>query len=301
MMQRRALLSTLVSAAGSSVVLSKTKSVWAQPTDGGLPLTPIRGGATRQLRFVLTLLNPLTKTLFDQVLWMYVPIKNGAAQDVVSVDTQIEHSVHTDILGHSILKIQLAELPPLAQRVFSLTVNVTVYSTPRQIKLSVSENWLEAEAYTEVGDNSIQALALQLRGETPRQTARNMYDWVVSNIAYAGYFADDLGALYALTEKKGDCTEYAFLVVALARASQIPARMVGGYVIDRNSAPRADEYHNWAELYLEGAWRIVDAQKQNWLQPCDQYVAFRYFRGIAVNKIGLAHRYKVAGDMQVRM
>jgi hypothetical protein len=300
-MQRRTLLSTLASATGNGIVLLKAKSVWAQGSDVGVSLIPNRGDTTRQLRFVLTLSNPQTKTLFDQVLWMYVPIKHGAAQDVVSVDTQVKHSVDTDILRHSILKIQLAELPPLAQRVFSLTVNVTVYSTPRQIKLSVSENWLEAEAYTEVGDNRIQALALQLRGEIPWQAARNIYDWVVSNIAYAGYIADDLGALYALTEKKGDCTEYAFLVVALARASQIPARMVGGYVIDRNSAPRADEYHNWAELYLEGAWRIVDAQKQNWLQPCDQYVAFRYFRGVAINNIGLAHRYKVAGDMQVRM
>lgn len=281
--------------------MSTANSVWALASDVTAPLIPNRGETTRQLRFVLTLLNPRTKTLFDQVLWMYVPIKHGAAQDIVSVETQANHSVDTDTLGHNILKIQLAELPPLAQRVFSLTVNVAVYSTPRQMTLSLSENWLEAEAYTEVGDHRIQALALQLRGETPRQTARNIYDWVASNVAYAGYVADDLGALYALTEKKGDCTEYAFLVVALARASQIPARMVGGYVIDRNSAPRADEYHNWAELYLEGTWQIVDAQKQNWLQPCDQYIAFRYFRGIPVNNIGLAHRYKVDGDMQVRM
>ncbi|MFC5473796.1 transglutaminase-like domain-containing protein [Paraherbaspirillum soli] len=118
---------------------------------------------------------------------------------------------------------------------------------------------------------------------------------------YAGYIADDLWALWALLQRSGDCTEYAYLAVALARANGIPARMVGGYVTDRNIAPRAEEYHNWAELYVDGAWRLLDAQKENWLAPVQQYIAFRFYRDSVINPVGLAHRFNVSGEMQVRL
>jgi transglutaminase-like putative cysteine protease len=117
-------------------------------------------------------------------------------------------------------------------------------------------------------------------------------------LSYAGYLADDYGALYALTNRRGDCTEYAYLATALARASSIPARMVGGYVTDRDITPRAGDYHNWAELYIDGSWRLLDAQKGNWLQPIDQYVAFRYHRVEMPNPLGTAHRFRIEGGLR---
>lgn len=300
-MQRRTVLSTLVSTGTVGVALPTSKVVWAQ-TFVAAVLPPQKFDAvTRQLRFALTLSNPQSNALYNQTLWMYMPVKRSSAQDMLTVDTKAPHELHMDALGHSLLKIQLAELAPLTQRIFSVTVRISLHSPPRPIELGDAKDWLQTEAYTEVSDNRMQAHALQLKGISSSQTARNIYDWVASNIAYAGYIADDLGALYALTERKGDCTEYAFLVVALARANQIPARMVGGYVTDRDTTPRADEYHNWAELYLDGVWQIVDAQKKNWLMPSEQYIAFRYYRGAAINPVGSAHRYKIIGDMQVRI
>jgi transglutaminase/protease-like cytokinesis protein 3 len=117
----------------------------------------------------------------------------------------------------------------------------------------------------------------------------------------AGYVADDRGALQALIERKGDCTEYAYLAAALARACGIPARMVGGYVTDRNSAPRPEDYHNWAEVHIGGAWRLLDAQKQHWMAPTAQYVAFRFYRAESINPLGSAHRFRVEGDLEVRL
>jgi hypothetical protein len=65
--------------------------------------------------------------------------------------------------------------------------------------------------------------------------------------------------------------------------------------------PRPDEYHNWAELYWDGSWNIIDAQKMNWLEPCSNYVVFRYFRAQTLSPIGLAHRFKVQGEIKVSM
>jgi Transglutaminase-like superfamily len=300
-MKRRTATSLLVSNGIAGFALSVPNIVFGQKSETTVLPTLNLVSLSRQLRFSLTLSNPRAKTLYDQIMWMYMPVMRSSAQDSSAVETNATHVISSDELGHSIIKIIVPELAPLAQRIFSITARVLLHSVPRPIDLVDTQSWLQAEPHTEVSDTRIQAQATQLKGPTPSQTARNIYDWVAGNIAYAGFIADDLGAIYALTERKGDCTEYAFLVVALARANQIPARMVGGYVTDRDTTPRGDEYHNWAELYFDGAWRIVDAQKKNWLLPSDQYIAFRYYRGTVINQVGLAHRYKVDGDMQVRI
>lgn len=167
--------------------------------------------------------------------------------------------------------------------------------------LSNREDWLISERFIETDNSNIQILAKQLKRETEHDTAKAVYDWVSTNLQYAGYVADDRGALDALVQRRGDCTEYAYLSVALARANQIPARMVGGYVVDRNSALRATDYHNWAEMYFDGTWHVVDSQKGNWLSPADQYIAFRYFREEVLSPIGLAHRFRTMGDIRVTL
>ena len=105
----------------------------------------------------------------------------------------------------------------------------------------------------------------------------------------------------ALLDEGGDCTEFACLSVALARANGIPARRVGGYVIDRDSVLRPADYHDWAEVYFGGAWRLLDAQKGRWLEPAGQYVAFLYGQGKANNPIAPAQRFRVQGELEVRL
>ena len=128
-----------------------------------------------------------------------------------------------------------------------------------------------------------------------------IYDWLRTNLHYEGYIADDLGAREALARRGGDCTEYASLAVALARANDIPARMMGGYVAADSLAPRAEDYHNWADVLVDGAWRVLDAQKSCWASAADDYIAFHVYRDLAINAVGLAHRFKVDGEMGLRL
>ncbi len=61
-----------------------------------------------------------------------------------------------------------------------------------------------------------------------------------------------------ITEKKGDCSEYAILMTALARLNGIPAREVSGYAYtDENNSPSFGA-HAWVELYIDGSWREFD-------------------------------------------
>lgn len=59
--------------------------------------------------------------------------------------------------------------------------------------------------------------------------------------------------------KSGDCTEYAVLSAAVARALTIPARVVVGTVIVEDNSNVEAIGHAWNEFWLDGNWRRIDA------------------------------------------
>ncbi len=66
------------------------------------------------------------------------------------------------------------------------------------------------------------------------------------------------GALYAVSARQGDCTEYAALFVAIARAMGYPARMTSEFLFTENREFSQPNHHA-AEVYLNGQWIPVDA------------------------------------------
>jgi transglutaminase-like putative cysteine protease len=253
----------------------------------------------RQLRFSITFNNPSSNNLANQKFWLYLPVKESATQRLAELNVTTSYKIHSDTVGHTVLELSFDQFPALGQKVVGISLGLLMSPIPRPTNLS--GNWLMPERFIEVNDQKIQTLAAELRRPTERETARNIYDWVAKNLVYAGFLANDYGAAYALQHGRGDCTEYACLVTALARACGLPARMVGGYVVAQDATPRAEEYHNWAEIYLDKSWQLVDAQKQNWMVPNEQYVAFRYYRNEPTNEIGSAHRFRIDGDLKARM
>src|SRR5437868_14904954 len=115
------------------------------------------------------------------------------------------------------------------------------------------------------------------------------------NVKTQTYIPKDRGALYALTERTGDCTEFAYLLTALSRADDIPARPIGGYVFKGNAVVKAVDYHNWMEFFVDGYWQIADAQRQVFMQSESDYVAMRIIAADPKSPLGNSHRYNYAG------
>lgn len=65
------------------------------------------------------------------------------------------------------------------------------------------------------------------------------------------------GALYAISARQGDCTEYATLFVALARAMGYPARTTSEFLFTEHRGFSQPNHHA-AEVYLDGRWVPVD-------------------------------------------
>jgi transglutaminase-like putative cysteine protease len=250
-----------------------------------------------QLRFNFGMNNPGSIDLPVQRLWMYLPVRRNAWWTLDGIDTGLPHELQSDPLGHTILFVAIDKLGAYARRVAALTVNLKQSAVPLPAARD-ARDWLAPERYIESDHEAIAAQALALKSETDAGTVRNIYDFVAASMDYAGYMPEDFGALYALRQRRGDCSEYACLVVALCRASGIPARMVEGYVTDRSFAPRPMDFHDWAEVQVDGQWRVIDAQKRALLVREAQYIAFRYYRDKALNGVGLAHRYRIEGEME---
>lgn len=80
--------------------------------------------------------------------------------------------------------------------------------------------------------------------------------WVNSHMAYiSGSSRGTDGAIDSILQAKGVCRDFAHAVVALLRALGTPARLVSVY------APGLQpmDFHAVAEVWVEGAWHIVDA------------------------------------------
>jgi len=120
------------------------------------------------------------------------------------------------------------------------------------------KNFLAAEKYIEKDDLLVARTASYLGEKDELLTIRNIYEYVIDSMTYSGYRKMDHGAVYALEEKKGDCSEYSYLFAALCRANNIPARVVEGYAFDGEKEPR----HAWVEAYLkEYGWVPFDPAK----------------------------------------
>lgn len=83
-----------------------------------------------------------------------------------------------------------------------------------------------------------------------------MRDWIFEHFGYQpGSSNAQTTAIDTFVQRQGVCRDFAHVLVALARASAIPARFVSVYA--PHVAPQ--DFHAVAEVYLEGTWHLVDA------------------------------------------
>jgi len=93
-------------------------------------------------------------------------------------------------------------------------------------------------------------------GNDKKQLARAIHTFVEEHLQYRTTFGEDKGALFAYENRRGDCTEYADLMIALCRANQLPARRVSGYTIKQDTTSILSKIfrssgHAWVEVYFD--------------------------------------------------
>ena len=90
-----------------------------------------------------------------------------------------------------------------------------------------------------------------------------MVEWIRDAVDYVSGTSDaTTTAADIFVSRQGVCRDFAHLLIALVRAAGIPARMVSAYAW----ALDPQDFHAVVEVWLEGAWHLVDPTG---LVPCE--------------------------------
>jgi transglutaminase-like putative cysteine protease len=180
------------------------------------------------------------------------------AETSSSTQAELHFDVEYDVLRHERVALTLAA-PMVAS-----TLKNSLPNKERQQDLQpdalVPTTGLPADLAAKVSEGKTQ----------PLDKARAIYDYVFTTMKYdksgTGWGHGDV--LYACDAKKGNCTDFHSLFIAMARSQGIPARFEIGFPLppDQHSAEIAG-YHCWSDFYIEGkGWIPVDISEA-WKHP----------------------------------
>lgn len=258
---------------------------------------------SRQINYGFTLQNRSNRLLEKAEFWTYAPVKQTSYQCCLDIEASHKYELIIDDLGNQVLHFTFNNLPPFDTKIVNISAKLELSETSGRVAEKDLHIYLGAQENIESDHPEIYSLAMKLKSEEVLNTAKNIFDWVADNMEYSGYISNDRGALYALRNKKGDCTEFMYIFIALSRANDIPARGIGGYVCSENAILKPNEYHNWAEFYEDNVWKIADPQRNIFSQNQSHYIAMRIIGGESThNPLGDNHRFRFSGEgLEVKM
>jgi transglutaminase-like putative cysteine protease len=179
---------------------------------------------------------------------IYFAETSGTAQSELHFDVEYDVVRHERVALNQLPKVMAASLTSKEkQEDLQPDALVPITGLPAELAVKVTEGKTE-----------------------PLDKARAIYDYVFTNMKYdktgTGWGHGDV--LYACDAKKGNCTDFHSLFIAMARSQGIPARFEIGFPLppDKHSAEIAG-YHCWADFYVEGkGWIPVDISEA-WKHP----------------------------------
>ena len=120
-------------------------------------------------------------------------------------------------------------------------------------------NYLYPSRYCQ--SDRLYRLAMREFGQRPPgyRRVQAIREWVTQRISYVKNTSDaSSSAIDTLIETAGVCRDFAHLMIALCRASNIPARFTTGINYGVTSTNGPFDFHAYVEVYLTGDWYIFD-------------------------------------------
>jgi transglutaminase-like putative cysteine protease len=257
-----------------------------------IPVYWLRGGANQQpappdkVRVVeftyhtdLTGIDPKAHHL---EAWIPLP-REDRFQQVTEV--RIESGAHTEVVaqpayGNQVVHLSEAMMAPLPKSIL-VTIHFKVRRVEESPDLTKAQRnlseprdgkfiaFLAADRLVPIDGEISQVSTTIGDTEAPMyQQAKAIYEYVVATMSYdksgTGWGRGD--AIYACNVKKGNCTDFHSLFIAIARSRGIPARFTIGFPLGPAPSGEIAGYHCWAEFYSGGRWVPVDASEA-WKHP----------------------------------
>ncbi len=229
----------------------------------------------RTIRYSFTIQNNGNQLVKNGLFRTWAPVKDTTTQHCENINASMPFQTVSDALGNQMLEFMLTNIPPHGTKIITITADLKVSLENNLLENDNSQIFLRPEPYIESDQLDLIHKANSLKKDDTLATASAIHDWVAGYIEYNGYIKQDRGALYALNKKKGDCTEYMYLFVALCRALEIPARGFSGYICKENSILKPAGFHNWAEFNHKDQWILSDPQNRVFQKGAENYIAMQ--------------------------
>jgi transglutaminase-like putative cysteine protease len=232
---------------------------------------------TVNIKYRFILHNTTSAVIHNAGLLAGIPFPCSGMQSSLNNVANHPFTVVQDKVGNTGLELNWDLIAPFTTKVVIITSEIEVLQTRHSQSSKPDTIYLEPEPFIESNHHLIVEAADKLAAKKNKATALNIFNWVSKHIQYQGYVEKNRGAVYALKHRKGDCTEFATLFVALCRAAGIPARYMGGFVASNSAVLTVGDYHNWAEFYDEGRWNLVDPQRKVFVDDpeASSYIAYK--------------------------
>ena len=184
-----------------------------------------------------------------------------------------------DEYGNQYAEFDFSNQPAGTTQTVTIDYRVTVNELSFDLsacKGQLPGDFLQPELHIESDNPQIVALAGKLsQGKSSVcQQVRAFYDYIGNTLVYT-YNGQNWGAQAALGPMGADCTEYTDLLIALSRASGVPARYFEGLLyLDKGTTALAQTEHAWPDVYLPVAgWVALDPTLGRALVNRDPYFA----------------------------
>ncbi|QSX37554.1 transglutaminase-like domain-containing protein [Shewanella sedimentimangrovi] len=250
----------------------------------------------RTITFRYKITNNTDRIVFNEYIKIPILAQQFSRHSIKRIDANIKGHINSDKAERLTYDIAFERMLPNETKVVTISIlysfqNNEVYNHD----IALIDYLEETELMPYKGQSFSKVLSL-LKAETQAETISKTYRWVVQNMTYSGYIPQTYGAGYALKYRRGDCTEYMYLLAALLRGNGIPTRLVSGYVYSQNSIVSASDYHSWVEVGITEQWQVVDAQKQHIGGDDSMYIPISYLDGKSSEK-----RYESSHNLTVAM
>jgi hypothetical protein len=225
------------------------------------PNTPLEHQLPQSYNAIITTkITNIDAEVGEVQIWIALPVNCGTQQNVsvISIDPEPDQIILAPEACTRICHWDFNNSLPTNSTI-TIIQNISFTSNPFTTPIDSSKvepydyssslytEYTKPSQRVESDDPAITSMAKEVVGNetNPYKKADLIYGWVVKNITYE-IQEQELGAKYAFYNRKGDCTEFATLFVAMCRSQGIPARLVHGYLYGLDNSVG----HMWAEIYI---------------------------------------------------
>ncbi|MBY9000794.1 MAG: transglutaminase family protein [Candidatus Heimdallarchaeota archaeon] len=216
--------------------------------------------------------NPNNHPINDFTIDIMIPPNISPIQQITKIDCNFHPSkLISDKEGNRWMRFYYAQLNPnekitIAYRALIITRLVSYDVTRIKTKERDIEHlypdtyhhYTKDEPFIDSSNKEIINIARKVSNFSALSKVIAFLKFLRENIQYLPQ-SGDFGAMYALENRYGDCTEFASLFVSLCRAANVPARLTTSTIQTQNGEW---QQHAQAEFFASGIWIPIDPTLQ---------------------------------------